>query len=275
MALPSSEVISKRVILPAGLSEREMEFQVESEASQYLAFPVEQVSLDFCVLGPSPASPVDMEVLIAAARKEKVEDRQALAEAAGLTLTVLDVDSHAASLVVKRLMAESPGAAEAMVALIELDAGSMNLQVLRNEELLYERDGAFGSAELTRTLIQHDGYGFDQAQRRQVSAPLPGDHVEAVLLPYLARLASEVEHALRLFFTSTPYHRVDQIMLAGDMAGLDGLAETVADLTATPCAIVNPFHGMQLGRQLRSQQLARDAPAYLTACGLALRGFLQ
>ncbi len=84
MALPASVVISKKIILPGGLSEREMEVQVESEANQYIPFSLDEVALDFSVVGPSATSAGDVEVVIAASRKEKVEDRQGLAEAAGL-----------------------------------------------------------------------------------------------------------------------------------------------------------------------------------------------
>ena len=275
MALSSSEVISKRVILPAGLSEREMEVQVESEAHQYVSFPLDEVSLDFCVLGPSRSSPGDVEVLIAATRREKVEDWQGLAEAVGLTPVILDVDSYAARLAATRLIGRLSRGADAMIALIELGQNTVSMQVLRGEDLLYERDYAFGSLQLTQMLMQHYGYEFKEAQVRQASGELPDDYATAVLRPYVESVALEIERALRLFFTSTPHHRVDHILLAGEVGTLDGLAEIVAQHAATPCTIANPFEGMQLGRQVRGAQLLRDAPACLTACGLALRRFLQ
>ena len=74
MAMPSSAVITKRIALPAGLPEEDYELQVESEASQYIPFAIEEVNLDFQILGPSAADPDEVEVLLAASRKEKVED---------------------------------------------------------------------------------------------------------------------------------------------------------------------------------------------------------
>src|SRR5438094_7703364 len=93
MALPASAVITKKIILPGGMSEQELEVQVETEANQYIPFSLDEVSLDFCVIGPSPSSQGDVEVLIAASRKEKVQDRQGLAEAAGLKPVIIDVES--------------------------------------------------------------------------------------------------------------------------------------------------------------------------------------
>jgi len=84
MALPPSAVITKKIILPGGMTDDELEQQVETEANQYIPFPLDEVSLDFCVIGPSTTSAGDVEVLIAASRREKVQDVQGLAEAAGL-----------------------------------------------------------------------------------------------------------------------------------------------------------------------------------------------
>ncbi|MEX1073734.1 MAG: type IV pilus assembly protein PilM, partial [Burkholderiales bacterium] len=75
MAVPTGAVITKKIIVPAGLRETELEVQVESEANQYIPFALEEVNLDFQVVGPSPTSPDEQEVMIAATRKEKVEDR--------------------------------------------------------------------------------------------------------------------------------------------------------------------------------------------------------
>ena len=84
LALPSAAVITKKIILPGGLSEEALEVQVESEANQYIPFALDEVALDFSVIGPAPNSPDDIELLLAASRKEKVEDRVAVAQAAGL-----------------------------------------------------------------------------------------------------------------------------------------------------------------------------------------------
>src|SRR3990167_3810547 len=83
MALPPSAVITKKITLPGGMSDQELELQVETEANQYIPFPLDEVSLDFCIVGPSATSAGDVEVLIAASRREKVQDIQGLAEAAG------------------------------------------------------------------------------------------------------------------------------------------------------------------------------------------------
>src|SRR6202158_2234154 len=96
LALPAAAVITKKVILPGNQRDEDMEVQVQGEANQYIPFSLDEVNLDFQVLGPAPNSPDDVEVLIAASRKEKIEDRVAAAEAVGLKATVMDVDLYAA-----------------------------------------------------------------------------------------------------------------------------------------------------------------------------------
>ena len=109
LALPSSAVITKRITLPGGMTEQELEDQVESEETQYIPFSVDEESLDFCVIGPSKNSPGDIDVLIAASRREKVQDRQGLAEAAGLKPIVVDIESNASRLAAGRLIEALPG----------------------------------------------------------------------------------------------------------------------------------------------------------------------
>ena len=123
LALPSSAVITKRITLPGGMTEQELEVQVESEANQYIPFSLDEVSLDFCVIGPSKNSPGDIDVLIAASRREKVQDRQGLAEAAGLKPIVVDIESNASRLAAGRLIEALPGkGSNAVVALFEVGA---------------------------------------------------------------------------------------------------------------------------------------------------------
>ena len=277
LALPTSVVISKKVVLPAGLSEREMEVQVESEANQYIPFSLDEVSLDYCVIGPSSSSAGDVDVLIAASRKEKIEDRRGLAEACGLTPVVMDVESYASRLAASRVIQRLPNRGEdALVALIEIGANTSTMQVMKNEELVYERDQVFGGAQLTQMIARQYGCTVEEAEKNKRSGSLPPDYGEVVLMPFVDQLAQEIERALKFFFTSTPHNRLDYILLAGGTASLAGLTEMVTRYTQFNCRVADPFEGMEIGRSVKdSKKLQREAPSYLTACGLAMRRFLR
>ena len=276
MALPASAVITKRIILPGGLSEQELEIQVEAEANQYIPFSLDEVSLDFCVVGPSASSVGDVEVLIAASRKEKVNDRQGLAEAAGLKPVVVDVESYASRLATSRLIENlADKGVDMMVALFEVGALTTSMQVIRNDEVLYERDQAFGGAQLTQLIVRQYGFSPEEAESKKRSGDLPEDYESSVLKPFVDSMAQEIGRALQFFFTSTPHNKVDQVMLAGGSSALPGLTAAVTQQTSFACMVANPFEGMTLGGGIRENKMKREASSYLTSCGLALRRFFQ
>jgi len=269
LALPASAVITKKIILPGGLSERDLEVQVEAEANQYIPFSLDEVSLDFCVMGPSSTSVGDVEVLIAASRKEKVSDRQGLAEAAGLKPVVMDVESYASRLAAGRVIETLPNQG------FEVGAMTTSMQVLRNDEVLYERDQAFGGAQLTQLIVRQYGFSSDEAEAKKRSGDLPEDYGSAVLNPFIESMAQEIGRALQFFFTSTPYNKVDHILIAGGSAALPGLTDAVTQQTSFACMVINPFDGMEMGASVQARKITREAPSYLTSTGLALRRFYQ
>ena len=275
MALPPSAVITKKIMLPGGLSDQELELQVEAEANQYIPFPLDEVSLDFCIVGPGSNSGGDIEVLIAASRREKVQDIQGLAEAAGLKPVIVDVESYASRLATGRLIARLPQQGQdSIVALFEVGALTTSMQVIRNDEILYDRDQAFGGAQLTQLIVRQYGFSQEEAESKKRSGELPDDYEGTVLRPFLDSMVQEVGRALQFFFTSTPHNRVDYVMLAGGSAALPGLTAAVTQHTTFACSVVNPFEGMEMGSSIRLKKMAREAPSYLTSCGLALRRFM-
>ncbi|THF62965.1 pilus assembly protein PilM [Pseudothauera nasutitermitis] len=274
VALPAAAVITKRIILPAGLREQEMEVQVESEASQYIPFALDEVNLDFQVLGPLGEGGDEVEVLIAASRKEKVEDRVAAVEAAGLKASVMDVDSFAAQsafeLISRRLPEQGRNK---IIALINIGASVTNVTVLRNGQQIYGREQAFGGNQLTQDIARQYGMSAEEAEAAKRSGDLPEDYARDLMRPFLDSLALEVSRALQFFFTSTQYNQVDHIVLGGGCAVLPGLAEMVGGRTQISTIVANPFEGMTLSSNVRSKSLAADAPSMIVACGLAMRRF--
>ncbi len=276
MALPPSAVITKKIVLSGGMSDQELEMQVEAEANQYIPFPLDEVSLDFCIVGPSANSVGDVEVLIAASRREKVQDIQGLAEAAGLKPVIVDVESYASRLAATRLIAQMPNQGQdSIVALFEVGAMTTSMQVIRNDEVLYDRDQAFGGAQLTQMIIRQYGFSQEEAESKKRSGELPEDYDSVVLKPFVESLVQEISRALQFFFTSTTHNKVDMVMLAGGSAALPGLTAAVTQQTTFSCMVANPFEGMAIADRVKLQKVTREAPSYLTSCGLALRRFLQ
>ncbi len=274
MALPSAAVITKKIIVPAGQREQELEVQVESEANQYIPFALDEVNLDFQVIGPAPNNPDEVEVLIAASRKEKVEDRLAVAEAAGLKTLVMDVESYAAQAAFEHVERQLPqGGSNQVIALVDIGANVMNVTVLRNDQPVYAREQAFGGFQLTQEIMRHYGMTAEDAEAAKRAGSLPENYEAELLRPFLDALALEVSRALQFFFTSTQYNQVDHIVLAGGCAVIPRVDEVVAGRTQVNTIVANPFADMGLSQRVKPKNLAADAPSLLVACGLALRRF--
>jgi len=276
MALPASAVITKRIIVPAGLRDDQLEIQVESEANQYIPFAIDEVNLDFQVLGPAPSVPDELEVLIAASKKERVEDRVAVADAAGLSAVVVDVESLAALAAFELIERQLPdGGKNLTIALIDAGSSVMNLTVLRNGQQVYAREQAFGGAQLTQDIARHYGMTYEEAEVAKRSGSLPEGYEGELLAPFMENLALEVSRALQFFFTSTQYNQVDHIVMAGGCAVIPGIDEVVATRTQVSTLIANPFANMVLSDRVRANSLLADASSLMVACGLALRRFDQ
>lgn len=274
LGMPPASVITKKIILPGGMSEDELELQVETEASQYIPFALDEVSLDFDTVGPVPNSPEDVEVLLAATRKEKVEDRVAVAESAGLTPLVMDIESYAARAAIDRIIEQLPNSGQGqIVALFQIGAQVTHVSVLMDSQVIYEREQPFGGNQLTQDIVRAYGLSHEEAEAKKRAGDLPEGYERELLEPFLENVALEVTRAIQFFFTSTPYTRIDQIFLAGGCAIISGLVDVVADRTKISATVVSPFKGMQLASSVREKQLRTEAPAFLVACGLAMRRF--
>lgn len=274
MALPAATVITKKIVAPANLTEEQMEIQVESEASQYIPFPLEEVNLDFQIIGPAPGGVDEVEVMLAASKKEMVEDRVAIADSAGLVATVVDHESYAALAAFARVQEQLPDKGNNLIiALVDVGASQMNLTVLKNGQSIYSRDQEFGGNVLTQAIARQYGMSFDEAESAKRTAALPEGAESDLIRPFVKDFSEEVSRALQFFYTSTQYNRVDNVVISGGSAVLQDMDQAVAARVQVPTIVANPFVDLELSDKIRSRTLTDDAPALMVAFGLAFRRF--
>jgi len=175
MAVAGSAAITKIITMPAGLKDEEMEAQIELEADQYIPHALEEVNLDFEVLGPTEGNVDTVDVLLAASRRENIELRVAAAEAAGLTPKIMDVEGYAVETAFSLLLDQAPNEGrDNIVALVDTSATMTCLNVMDNRKLIYTREQPFGGRQLTEEIMQRYDLSYEQAElaKKRVDCPM-------------------------------------------------------------------------------------------------------
>jgi len=268
-ALPGSSVITKVISMSAVLSDAEMEVQLRLESDQHIPYPLEEVNIDFAVLGPSDADDNLVDVLLAASRRENVDDRVATIEIGGLSAAIIDVEAYTMESVCPLL----PGTGERTVATVDIGAAATTLHVLHEGRTVYTREQGFGGRQLIEEVQRHYGLDYDQALRRVIEDDLPDSYATEILDPFKEILAQQIGRALQLFYSTGIFNHVDRIVLAGGVAGIRGIDASLAERLGITTGVANPFTDMSRSSGIESAALNRDAPAMMIAAGLALRGF--
>lgn len=274
VAVASSHVISKIIRMPAGLSEQDLQMQIEMEADHYIPYPLDEVNLDFQVLGTAEDNAEEVEVLIAACRKEIVDDYLAVIHSHGLTPTVVDIENYAMESAYTLIAEHMPGGGmERTVGIFDIGATTMNLNVMHNNRSVYTRDHNFGGRQLTEEIQRRYGLSYEEAGLAKKQGGLPDNYQTDVLRPFMEAMCQEVMRALQFFYSSSSFNSVDQVLLAGGCAQVPGVDELVATRIGVNTAIANPFANMALASRIKPQMLTNDAPSLMITCGLALRSF--
>ena len=272
-AVAGSSVITKVIDMPDGLSEDDMETQLTLEADQYIPYPLEEVSIDFEVQGPSPDRPNQVEVLLAACRRETIDSRVEAVDGAELNTRIMDVEAYAMERAYALIQHQLDLADDSTVAVVDIGATMTTLSVLNRGQTIYTREQLFGGKQLTDEIMRRYGLPLEEAGLAKKQGGLPDDYEPEVLEPFKDAVVQQVSRSLQFFFSSSQYNDVDYIILAGGVASMEGLAEVVQNKLGTPAAVANPFADMTISSRVNAVALSSDAPAMMIACGLALRSF--
>jgi type IV pilus assembly protein PilM len=272
-AVAGSSVITKLIDMPQGLSEDEMETQLTLEADQYIPYPLEEVSIDFEVQGPSPERDNMVEVLLAACRRETIDTRVEAIESAELIPRIMDVEAYAMERAFSLIRHQLDLEEESTVAVVDIGATMTTLSVLNNGQTIYTREQLFGGKQLTDEIMRRYGLPLEEAGLAKKQGGLPDDYEPEVLEPFKDAVVQQVARSLQFFFSSSQYNDVDYIILAGGVSSMEGLAELVQEKLGTPATVANPFANMSVSPKVNAVALSSDAPAMMIACGLALRSF--
>jgi type IV pilus assembly protein PilM len=274
VAVPAAHVITKTIKMAAKLTDVERQSQIEMEADHYIPYPLDEVNLDYCVLGQSENNPEEVDVLMAACRKEVVDDYLAVVQRPGLVPSVVDIETYAMENSYSLLATHMPGGGmEKTIAVLDVGATATNINVIHNNRSVYTRDHNFGGRQLTEEIQRRYGLSYEEAGLAKKQGGLPDNYQTDVLRPFMEAMTQEIMRALQFFYSSSPFNSVDQLLLAGGCAQIAGIDELVAARIGVPAIVANPFAHMSLASRIKPQHLSNDAPSLMICCGLALRSF--
>jgi len=274
VAVAGSAVITKTIQMGAGLNDQDLESQITVEADQYIPYPLDEVSIDFEVLGESETGTDQVDVLLAACRKENVELREDALEIGGLTARVVDIEAYSIERSFGLIEAqEGSGGEEQTVAIVDLGSTMTTLSVLADSKTIYTREQLFGGRQLTEEIQRRYGLSVEEAGLAKKQGGLPDDYEREVLGPFKDAVVQQVARSLQFFFSSSQYNEVDYVVLAGGVASINGIVDLVQEKIGLKTIVANPFVEMTLSSKVNASALSNDAPSLLIACGLAMRSF--
>ncbi len=275
VAISGDAAITKAIQMPRSLSAAELEQQIEMQADQYIPFPMEEVSYDFQILGPSEKDPEMRDVLLVASRSENVEQRVAAVTAAGLTVKLVDIEAFALENACRLLTHQMPdGGIDRTIAVVDFGASTTTFSVLRDLVVVYTRDFAFGGQQLTEEIMRTYGLSMEEAGRAKKEGGLPSNYQPEVLDPFIDDMTQQVSRSLQFYLASgSGRSQPEQIIVCGGCANIPGVADVIASRVGIPAERGDPLGQMKISSKAKALGVGRDSTALLTACGLALRSF--
>lgn len=273
VAVAGSAVITKMIDMPMDLNDDAMESQIAAEADQYIPFPLEEVALDFEIQGISPRNPDQVEVLLAACRRENVDVRQQVLADSDLIAEKIDIEAYCMERAFELIAEQLEDQEGQVVAIIDIGATMTTLSVLVDGKTVYTREQLFGGRQLTEEIQRRYGLSREEAGLAKKQGGLPDDYDMEVLAPFKDAVVQQVTRSLQFFFSASQYNDVDYIILAGGVASLEGLVGLIEEKLGTQTVVANPFARMSVSSRVNAVSLANDAPALMIVTGLAMRSF--
>lgn len=275
IAVHGSSVITKTIQMNAGLSEHEMANQIAVEADRYIPFPLEEVNLDFQVIGQHDKNPDLVDVLLVASRSENVDNRAEVLTLGGLQPQVVDIEAYAIERAFGLIAEQLPEQGRNQtVAVVDIGSTMTTLSVLHDRMTIYTREQLFGGKQLTDEIQRRYGLSAEEAGIAKKEGGLPDDYETQILEPFKEAVVQQVSRSLQFFFSSSEMNEIDYLILGGGTACISGLSPLIEQKLGVPTIIANPFSRMSIAPKVSVPAINADAPSLLICCGLALRSFV-
>jgi type IV pilus assembly protein PilM len=270
-SLSGNAVIVKKITLPI-MTEAELAESIYWEAEQYIPFDIQDVNLDYQIVDPGDAAAGTMDVLLVAAKKEKIADYTGVIAQAGRSAVVVDVDAFALQNAYEVNYGIQPGQ---IVVLLNAGASATNINILTGDQSVFTRDISIGGNAYTEALQRELSLPFEQADELKRGVAVDGvtfEDARPVLRAVSENVMLEIQKTFDFFKATASSDRIDRIMVSGGASRAEGFTEMLTERFEAPVEPFDPFRRVAFDSK-RAQGAAADAvaPTAAVAVGLALR----
>lgn len=275
VAIGGPTVVTKVLNIPAGLTPREEEEQVQVIAGREVPYPLDEVAWDFDFLPSANHEQDGNNVLFVATKKENVANLEAVLEYAGLHGYIVDAEAMALERAYGLLSGQLENSgSDRTIMLVDFGASTTTFSVFDDNKIIYTRDQSFGGRQLTDEIMRRYSLSYEEAGRAKRRGGLPQDYQESVLEPFMTDMGQQVNRALQYYYASTTEHAsVDQVVVCGGCAAIPNVDSVIAEEVGISTCVANPFERVSLTGKAQAQGIEQDAPSLMIAAGLALRSF--
>jgi type IV pilus assembly protein PilM len=272
-SLSGNAVIVKKISLPV-MTEAELSESIYWEAEQYIPFDIQDVNLDYQILdsGTGPDAKGTMEVLLVAAKKEKIADYTGVISQAGRVPIIVDVDAFALQNAYEVNYGLDP---EQVVMLLNAGASAININIVTHDQSVFTRDISVGGNAYTEAVQKELNLPFDSAEQLKKGLPVEGvstDDVKPILHAMTETVLVEIQKTFDFFKATATSDRIDRIVVSGGASRVDGFAQALQERFNTTVEAFDPFRKIEFDAQKLGIADAENlAPTAAVAVGLALR----
>tara|TARA_B100000780_G_scaffold29454_1_gene18674 strand:- start:63 stop:1193 length:1131 start_codon:yes stop_codon:yes gene_type:complete len=279
VAVSGSSVISNYIDLPSSLTSKQMEARVQLEADTIIPFPLDEINLDFAVVGQNVFNKDQVRVQVVACQRDYVDRRKEVVELAGLKPVVVDVETFAFARAYQTLInaeyknpQEKQGAIQKddVVAIIDIGATQFTFLVLSNQTIIYSVEQPFGGRQLTEDIQRHYNLTWAEAGRAKRKGGLDADYAESMLQPFKNLLIEHLSRCIQVFYSSTETNKIDKLVLSGGVSKTDGLKDQIAEALSIPTDVVDLSKNVSISVSSDRSRLNADIPSMMLAFGLSL-----
>ncbi|MBI5073613.1 MAG: type IV pilus assembly protein PilM [Nitrospirae bacterium] len=264
-----SSVIIKRISLPE-MSEEELSESIKFEAEQYVPFDIEDVNLDFQIIGPKD-EPGQMDVILVAVKKDIINEYIQVVKEAGLTPVVVDIDSFALENMYGINYEIEPGK---NVALLNIGASTINMSILKGGISVFTRDSSLGSNLHTEALQREFNISYEVAEKLKRGEPVENvspEDANAVIESASEEILSEISRSFDYYRSTTVHEDIAEVILSGGCGLIKNFASMITERSGIETKIAEPFKNIRIPKKLDAGYIEEIAPMMAVAVGLALR----